>query len=177
MSLDVKSWAFSLEDIPIEFTSDGQNTSPPLEWTPGPSGTKTYALIMDDPDGPRGTWIHWVAWNIHDLNLLKGIARNPHVDTAKGRICQGVNSFGRVGYDGPCPPVGTHRYFFKVYALDTELSLHPDATKRDLLQAMDGHVLVHGELMVTYSRARAMAARRTRPGAPTHIAPSGQGQV
>ena len=173
MSLDVTSWAFSLEDIPVEFTGDGQNISPPLQWTPGPDGTKTYALIMDDPDVPGGTWVHWVAWNIRDVKLLKSIARQPHVDTDKGRICQGANSFGRVGYDGPCPPVGTHRYFFKVYALDTELTLGPDATKRDLLQAMEDHVLTSGELMVTYSRARGLAGRRSKPKAQTRVAPRG----
>ena len=173
MSLDVTSWAFSLEDIPVEFTGDGQNISPPLQWTPGPDGTKAYALIMDDPDVPSGTWVHWVAWNIRDVKLLKSIARQPHVDTNKGRICQGANSFGRVGYDGPCPPVGTHRYFFKVYALDTELTLGPDATKRDLLQAMEDHVLTSGELMVTYSRARGLAGRRSKPKAQTRVAPRG----
>ena len=169
MSFDVSSSAFSLEDIPVEFTGDGRNISPPLHWTPGPDGTKTYALIMDDPDGPSGTWVHWVAWNIRDVKLFKNVARQPQVDTDEGPVCQGVNSFGRVGYDGPCPPVGTHRYFFKVYALDTELTLGPDATKRDLLQAMEGHVLTHSELMVTYSRARGLAGRlnkskpQTRP--------------
>ncbi len=173
MSLDVTSWAFSLEDIPVEFTGDGQNISPPLQWTPGPDRTKVYALIMDDPDGSDGTCVHWVAWNIRDVKLLKSIARQPHVDTNKGRICQGANSFGRVGYDGPCPPVGTHRYFFKVYALDTELTLGPDATKRDLLQAMEGHVLTSGELMVTYSRARGLAGRRSKPKAQTRVAPRG----
>ncbi len=165
MSLEVKSWAFSLEDFPVEFTGDGQNISPPLQWTPGPDGTKSYALIMDDPDGPDGTWAHWVAWNIRDVKLVKNIARKSHIDTEKGPICQGVNSFGRVGYDGPCVPVGTHRYFFKVYALDTELTLEPDTTKQDLLRAMERHVIIHGELMVTYSRARGLAGRRSKPSA------------
>ncbi len=169
MSFDVSSSAFSLEDIPVEFTGDGRNISPPLHWTPGPDGTKTYALIMDDPDGPSGIWVHWVAWNIRDLKLLKNVARKPQVDTDQGLVCQGVNSFERVGYDGPCPPVGTHRYFFKVYALDTELTLDPDATKRDLLQAMEGHVLTHGELMVTYSRARGLAGRFNKSKPQTRV--------
>ena len=161
MSLHVRSGAFALEGIPVEYTGDGRNISPPLEWTPGPEGTKSYALIMDDPDGPGGTWVHWVLWNSRDLCLPAHVACQPQVDTAFGRVSQGRNSFGRIGYAGPCPPTGTHRYFFKVYALDTELDLGPDATKRDLLAAMAGHVLDHGEMMVTYSRARAAAARMT----------------
>lgn len=162
-SLDVKSWSFSLEEIPVEFTGDGKDVSPPLEWTPGPAGTKSYALIMDDPDGPKGTWVHWVAWNIRETRLARGIPKQPHVETAFGRVAQGRNSFSRVGYNGPCPPSGTHRYFFKVYALDIELDLGPDATKKDLLAAMDDHVLASGEIMVTYSRARA-ASHRSRVG-------------
>ena len=161
MSLDVKSWAFALEEIPVEYTGDGKDISPPLEWTPGPEGTRSYVLIMDDPDGPRGTWVHWVVWNIRDTKLHRNIAKQPHVESAFGRICQGRNSFNRIGYNGPCPPLGTHRYFFKVYALDIELELGPDTTKKDLLAAMDGHVVASGEFMVTYSRARAAG---TRPG-------------
>ena len=159
MSLDVRSGAFALEDIPVEYTGDGRNISPPLEWTPGPPGTKSYALIMDDPDGPRGTWVHWVLWNIRDAGLPAHVACQPQVDTAFGRVSQGRNSFGRIGYSGPCPPVGTHRYFFKLYALDTELDLGPDTTRRDLLAAMETHILDHGEMMVTHSRARTLAAR------------------
>jgi len=165
MSFDVKSWAFSLEDFPVEFTTDGRDISPPLQWTPGPDGTKVYALIMDDPDGSDGTCVHWVVWNIHDVKLVKNIAKQSHVDTNMGRICQGVNSFGRVGYDGPCVPVGTHRYFFKVYALNTELTLGPDTTKQDLLRSMERHVIIYTELMVTYSRARGLAGRRSKPSA------------
>ncbi len=171
MSLDVTSRGFALEDIPVEYTRDGRDISPPLDWTRGPRGTRSYALIMDDPDGPRGTWVHWVAWNLHDIRIEADIARQPHVDTAGGRLCQGRNSFGRLGYAGPCPPVGTHRYFFKVYALDRELQLGPDTTKQNLLDAMEGHVLDHGELMVTYSHARAVAARHMDPNADVRVAP------
>ena len=159
MSLDVRSGAFALEDIPVEYTGDGRNISPPLQWTPGPKGTRSYALIMDDPDSPRGTWVHWVLWNIRDPGLPAQVACQPQVDTAFGRVSQGRNSYGRIGYSGPCQPVGTHRYFFKLYALDVELDLGPDATKADLLAAMDTHVLDHGEMMVIHSRARARAAR------------------
>ncbi len=175
MSLAVTSWAFGLEEIPIEYTGDGKDMSPPLEWTPGPEGTKTYVLIMDDPDAPRGTWVHWVAWNIRDTKLPQNLYQQPFVESAFGPMCQGRNSWNRIGYNGPCPPSGTHRYFFKLYALDVELDLPADATKKDLLRAMEGHVLDLGELMVTYSHARAVEASRradeslkngetTRPG-------------
>ena len=172
MSLVITSWAFALEDLPVEFTVDGKNVSPPLEWTLGPPGTKTYVLIMDDPDGPRGIWIHWVAWNIHDTRLHQNVFKQAHIDTPAGRICQGRNSFNRLGYSGPCPPSGTHRYFFKVFALDTELDLGSETTRQDLLAAMEDHVLDYGELMVTYSRARArMAGRTCRPPRPRHVTP------
>ena len=158
MSLDVNSPAFALEFLPVEYSADGRNVSPPLQWSPGPAGTLSYALIMDDPDGPRGIWAHWVAWNIRDTQLLENLPKQPHVETRCGRICQGVNSFGRIGYIGPCPPCGTHRYFFKVYALGTEqLDLTPDATRQDLLDAMESHILDFDELEVTYSHARARA--------------------
>ena len=158
MSLDVTSWAFALEDIPIEYTGNGKDTSPPLEWSPGPEGTVCYAVIVDDPDGPRGCWVHWVVWNIKETRLRQDIPREPIVEAALGRIRQGHNSFERLGYNGPCPPSGTHRYFFKVYALDAELDLGPDATKEELLAAMKGHILDEGELMVTYCRSRSLTS-------------------
>ncbi len=158
MSLDMTSWAFALEDIPIEYTGNGKDVSPPLEWSPGPEGTVCYALIMDDPDGPRGTWVHWVVWNIRDTRLHQAVPRRAVVETAMGKLRQGESSFRRLGYNGPCPPSGVHRYFFKVYALDAELELGPDATKQDLLAAMEGHVLDEGELMVTYCRSRALTS-------------------
>ncbi len=174
MSLDVRSRAFALEDIPVEYTSDGRNISPPLEWTPGPDGTRSYALIMDDPDNPGGTWVHWVLWNIRGTHLQGYVACQPQVDTALGPINQGQNSFGRIGYSGPCPPAGIHRYFFKLYALDTELELGPDTTKRDLLAAMEKHILDHGEIMVTHSRARAIAARLVSTDRPRVTRPTAQ---
>jgi Raf kinase inhibitor-like YbhB/YbcL family protein len=158
MSIDVTSWAFSLEDIPVEYTGNGKDISPPLEWSEGPEGTVCYALILDDPDGPRGVWVHWVVWNIPENRLHQDVARQPVVETAMGQLRQGTNSFERLGYNGPCPPSGVHRYFFKVFALDAELDLPPSATKADLLAAMEGHVLDQGELMVTYSRARAITS-------------------
>lgn len=159
MSLDVTSWAFDLEEFPTEYTCDGRDVSPPLEWSRGPRGTRSYALIMDDPDGPYGTWVHWVAWNIRDTKLPRDVYKQPEVDTALDTMCQGRNSWHRLGYNGPCPPSGTHRYFIKIYALDTELDLGPDTTKKQLLEAMEGHILDQGELMGTYHRARALRER------------------
>ncbi len=89
MSLHVRSGAFALEDIPVEYTGDGRNISPPLEWTPGPEGTTSYAVILDDPDGPGGTWVHWILWNVRDPGLPTHVACQPQVDTAFGRVSQG----------------------------------------------------------------------------------------
>ncbi len=156
MSLDVSSAAFALEDIPVQYTGDGKDISPPLQWSPGPETTKCYALIVDDPDGPRETWVHWLAWNIGDTKLPENVRKQAVVETAMGPMRQGSNSFNRLGYSGPCPPSGVHRYFFKVFALDKELDLPAEASKKDLLEAMEGHVIDQGELMVTYSHARAL---------------------
>ena len=170
MSLSIRSWAFFLEEIPVEFTGDGKDVSPPLEWSTGPDGTRSYALVMDDPDGPRGSWAHWVAWNIPVTKLPPNVLKQPLVETAEGPMCQGKNSYNRYGYAGPCPPTGTHRYFFKVFALDCELDLCPETTRAELLAAIEEHVLDEGELMVTYSRARAtskwpmISSRASRPG-------------
>ncbi len=172
MTLVVTSWAFNLEDLPVEHTGDGRNLSPPLEWTAGPDGTESYALIMDDPDGPRGHWVQWVIWNIRDKRIRENIPKQAIVNTEAGPMSQGRNSYNRLGYAGPCPPSGTHRYFFKVFALDTVLDLGPDTTKKDLLAAMEGHILDEGELMVTHAHGRALRAgravleRRPAPPAP-----------
>ena len=161
MSLYIESRAFALEELPIAFSADGSNASPPLKWSNGPEGTRSYALIMEDPDGPRGVWVHWLAWNIRETELRENLPKQPCVGTGAGPIHQGVNSFCQVGYVGPCPPSGTHRYFFKVYALDTDqLDLDPEASRQDLLNAIEPHVLDCGELMVTYSHARARAEGR-----------------
>ena len=109
MSLDVKSRTMVLEEIPIQYTGNGKDMSPPLEWSAGPEGTVCYAVIVDDPDGPRGTWVHWVVWNIRDTKLHEDIPRDPVVDTGVGQIQQGQNSFERLGYNGPCPPSGRTR--------------------------------------------------------------------
>ena len=143
MEIKINSPAFENgKPIPVKFTADGDDISPILEWSPGPRGTVSYALIMDDPDAPRGTWVHWIAWNITDTRI-KEDSRS---------LTEGRNSWNRVGYGGPAPPSGTHRYFFRIYALDTMLDL-PDSTDVNALKkAMRGHVLAQGELMGTYSR-------------------------
>ena len=137
--------------IPSAYTCDGKDLSPPLAWDDIPSGVKSFALISDDPDAPMGTWVHWVLWNVpaaaRQLNeALPADASLP--DGAR----QGMTDFGRIGYGGPYPPSGAHRYVFKLYALDAALSLKPGATKAQLEAAMDGHILERAELMGTYRR-------------------------
>ncbi len=137
--------------IPAEYTCDGRNVSPPLSWKGIPENAKSIALIMDDPDAPMGTWVHWVLFNIpsNTEKLPKGIPKNPTLGDGSR---QGMTSFGRPGYGGPCPPSGMHRYYFKIYALDTMLDLQTNATKREVENAMKGHVLAQGELMGRYAR-------------------------
>lgn len=149
-ALDVSSSAFKHESaIPSRYTCDGQDMSPPLQWSKGPPGTQSYAIIMDDPDAPNGTFVHWVMWNIIGHQLQENI---PLQASLTGGGAQGTNSFKDIGYGGPCPPSGTHRYFFHLYALDRTLDLEPGATKQGLLDAMNGHILAQGELIGTYSR-------------------------
>ena len=137
--------------IPSQFTCDGSDRSPALAWSGAPAGTRSFALICDDPDAPAGTWVHWVYYDIPATvaGLPEGVSADTHPDPGG---TQGTNDFRRTGYGGPCPPGGTHRYFFKLYALDTVLGLSPGATKRQLLQAMDGHILAEARLMGTYKR-------------------------
>ena len=137
--------------IPSKYTCDGENVSPQLKWEGIPEGTKSLALINDDPDAPMGTWVHWVMWNIPAD--LRGLPENipPEKELPNGSK-QGLNDFKRHGYGGPCPPSGTHRYYFKIYALDSELDLANTATKKDLLNAMEGHILAECQLMGKYER-------------------------
>lgn len=153
MAIRLSSSAFTEgSSIPAKYTCDGQDVSPPLAWSSVPQGAKSLALIADDPDAPVGTWVHWV---LHDLppattELAEGV---PVTETLANGARQGRNDFGRFGYGGPCPPRGKpHRYYFKIYALDTELDLKPGATKPDLLRAMQGHNLAEGQLVGTYKR-------------------------
>ena len=136
------------EPIPVRHSADGEDLSPPLEWTQGPERTRSYALIVDDPDAPSGTFTHWVAWNLHGNSLPEGATRAgklPH------GARQGLNSWKRTGYGGPKPPSGTHRYFFRIHALDTDLDLPETTGANDLRLAMEGHVIAYGELMGRYT--------------------------
>lgn len=151
-SIELSSSAFAEgESIPVQYTCDGDNVSPPLQWQNVPEGSTSLALIADDPDAPVGTFAHWVAYNLppETAELPEDI---PSGDTMAGGGRQGQNGRDQAGYTGPCPPSGTHRYFFKLYALDTELDLEAGASKEELLEAMEGHVLARGELMGRYQR-------------------------
>ena len=150
--MEIKSSAFKAgESIPSKYTCDNIDVSPQLAWSKVPNGTKTFALIADDPDAPSGTYVHWVMFNIpgDQRELSENI---PKTETLENGAIQGTNDFGKIGYGGPCPPSGTHRYYFKLYALDAELDANPVISKKDLLKAMDVHVLEEGELMGRYKR-------------------------
>jgi Raf kinase inhibitor-like YbhB/YbcL family protein len=136
------------EAIPARHTCDGDDVSPPLTWRDPPAGTATFALIVDDPDAPAGTWVHWVLFD-----LPASASEIPEGRTPRGAR-EGKNSWGRPGYGGPCPPSGTHRYFFKLYALDGALDLESGITAADLTRALEGHVLAEAVLMGRYARTR-----------------------
>ena len=144
--LKVHSTVFSHKGhIPPEYTCDGKNVNPPIEVDNIPPQTKTLALIMEDPDAPRQVFDHWLQWNIpHNEAITE--------DSVPG--VSGINSFGNTGYGGPCPPSGAHRYFFKVYALDKKLDLATGATKEELLESMQDHVLAQGEIMGYYQKKK-----------------------
>ena len=152
MSIRVTSDAFPHEGpIPAPYTCSGSDISPALTWGDPPAGTQSFALIMDDPDAPAGTWVHWVLFNIPAS--ARGLAEAlPPGETLPDGSLHGRNSSGNLGYDGPCPPSGTHRYFFKLYALDEMVGVSSGADKGELLKAMEGHILAQGELMGTFSR-------------------------
>jgi len=154
-SLTVTSPAFEAGGaMPAKYTCQGEDTSPALEWSALPQGTQSLALMMDDPDAPVGTWVHWVVYNLppetmglpESASTAKGVAFN----LPEGTL-QGPTSFRRSDYGGPCPPSGSHRYFFKVYALDIAIT-QTGLDKAALLQAMDGHVLASGELVGVYQK-------------------------
>jgi Raf kinase inhibitor-like YbhB/YbcL family protein len=143
--MEVSTQAFGNgQRIPSKHGCLGENSSPPLQIDNIPKETVTFAIIVEDPDAPNGTFDHWVAWNIPPAKILEGGIKVPE---------QGVNSFGSVGYRGPCPPPGSeHRYFFRVFALDTKLDLPAKSPKKDLKKAMEGHILAEAEVMGTYQR-------------------------
>lgn len=153
MSIQIRSAAFDEgQSIPQKHTCDGEDVSPSLSWRNAPDKTKSFALICDDPDAPSGAWVHWV---IYDLPAA--ITELPEAIPTKEEVLngakQGTNDFSRIGYGGPCPPKGNpHRYYFKVYALDSVLSLKAGSTKADVENAMKGHVLGEGKIMGTYKR-------------------------
>lgn len=139
--------------IPPQFTCDGKNISPSLSWSEPPADTKSLALICDDPDAPGKTWVHWVVYNLPPSTRFLPEAVPEGSKIPNGGL-QGINDFKKLSYGGPCPPGGTHRYFFKVYALDEMLDLEPGATKAELEAAMKDRILDRGELMGYYSRKR-----------------------
>ena len=154
MSFELTSSAFAPgEDIPRQYTCDGEDLSPHLTWTDPPEGTRSLALICDDPDAPVGTWTHWLLWGLapEARELPEGMPTDPQLE---GGLRQGVTDFRRLGYGGPCPPKGKpHRYFFHLYALDTTIGLVPGADQRKLREAMEGHALGEAQLMGRYGRA------------------------
>jgi Raf kinase inhibitor-like YbhB/YbcL family protein len=137
--------------IPRQYTCDGRDASPALSWSGVPAETKSLALICDDPDAPAGIWVHWVLVDLPPsmTGLPEGVPATP---TLSGGGVQGKSDFGRLGYGGPCPPSGTHRYEFKLYALDAELKLSAGATKAQLVRAMQGHILAEAKLTGKYKR-------------------------
>ena len=150
-AMKITSTAFTDgERIPVKYTCDGEDVSPPLRMSEMPEGTLSLAIIADDPDAPRGTWVHWVVGGIppDTTDLPENYAAD-----LPGGARHGTNDFGDRGYGGPCPPQGSaHRYFFKVYALDKEIDLKPGAAKADLLREMEGSILGTGQLIGTYQR-------------------------
>ncbi|HEY9738447.1 MAG TPA: YbhB/YbcL family Raf kinase inhibitor-like protein [Trichocoleus sp.] len=138
--------------IPFKYTCDGENVSPPLSWDSPPEGTQSFALILNDRDAPDGHFTHWLVYNLPGnlREMPEGWGNHDHLPNG---IKQGKNDFGETGFGGPCPPEGTHRYFFKLHALDQPVDLPAGATKEDLKQAMEGHILSSVELMGRYGKA------------------------
>ncbi len=145
--MKIESSAFGPNgDIPVKFTCDGDNINPPLKFSGVPQNTQSLVLIMDDPDAPTGTWVHWILWNIPS-NVVEIAEKSVPAGAVQGATSSGQNSYG-----GPCPPSGTHRYFFKVYALDAKLSIPSYSDKAALEKAMEGHVINQAQLVGLYKR-------------------------
>jgi Raf kinase inhibitor-like YbhB/YbcL family protein len=152
--MDIKITSSAFQDaglIPSKYTCDGADVSPPLQWDSVPEDTKSIAVICDDPDAPMGTFVHWVLFNL-SAEIRKLTENVPADETLPNGAKQGTTDFGRTGYGGPCPPSGTHRYYFKVYALNSEIDSPAGARKPDLLRAMEGHILAQGQLLGKYKR-------------------------
>lgn len=152
-TMQLTSTAFAEgQPIPSKYTCDGENVSPPLAWDGVPEGTKSIALIVDDPDSPVGIWVHWVLYDLPATatELPENLPKNQYIP---GGAKQGLNDFKHLGYGGPCPPSGkAHRYYLKLYALDRVLELKPGATKKEVESAMEKHTIAQGQLMGTYKR-------------------------
>jgi Raf kinase inhibitor-like YbhB/YbcL family protein len=164
LTIQLKSPAFTEGGmIPKEYTCDGADTSPPLEWSAIPESARALVLVCDDPDAPTGTWSHWVVLDLHPetRSLAAGIGAVPTqgaepkavAGASMPSIHQGKNDFGKIGYGGPCPPSGTHRYFFRLYALDRPTELPVASTRAAALKAIEEHILAEGRLMGRYSRS------------------------
>jgi Raf kinase inhibitor-like YbhB/YbcL family protein len=152
LTLELMSPDFtSAGTMPKPLTCDGGDSSPALQWKAPPPGTESFVLIADDPDAPIGTWVHWVVYDLP--SALRSLPQNyPKDGQSSDGSRQGRNDFSKIGYGGPCPPAGKpHRYFFKLYALDTKLNLKPAATKKEVEHAMQGHILARGEYIGRYS--------------------------
>ena len=158
MTLSIQSKSFKHNEmIPVRYTCDGQDISPPLEWSGIPVGAKSLGLIVDDPDAPdpaapKMTWVHWVLYNISIE--VQGLEKNIPAASLPAGTKEGINDWGRTGYGGPCPPIGKHRYFFKLYALDIVFADFQQPTKALVEKAFEGHILAKAELVGTYQRSR-----------------------
>jgi Raf kinase inhibitor-like YbhB/YbcL family protein len=158
MTLSIQSKSFGHNEmIPVRYTCDGQDISPPLEWSGIPAGTRSLVLLVEDPDAPdpaapKMTWVHWVLYNIPAE--ARGLAENIETASLPAGTKEGINGWGRKGYGGPCPPIGRHRYFFKLYALDTVLGDIHEPVKEQVEGAYAGHILAKAELVGTYQRPR-----------------------
>ena len=152
--MEIASSAFAQGGtIPAKYTCDGPDVSPPLAWSGVPEGTRSLVLICDDPDAPMGTWVHWVVVNIPPAmtTFSEGVSKG---NLDEQGIIQGMTDFRRPAYGGPCPPSGSHRYYFKLYALDTVLGVDSTATKKQVVSAMKGYILAEAQLMGRYARRR-----------------------
>lgn len=151
MALTLSSDAFNYNQmLPAKYTCDGENVSPPLAWKDIPDNTQSFVLVMDDPDAPMGTWDHWILFNIPAD--ARDLVENVNIENTG--ILPGMNSWKGTSYNGPCPPFGTHRYVFTLYALDGQLELPKGSTKKAIEDAMKGHILAQNEFITKYSRAK-----------------------
>ena len=150
--MKITSTAFEHEGmIPVKYSCKGEDVSPPLKWEGAPEGTKSFVLINDDPDAPIGVWDHWILFNIPSsvTELPEAVPARPELADGSRH---GRNSWGRYDYGGPCPPRGIHRYFFKLYAIDTMLDMKPGARKKEILKAIESHTLAKAELMGRFTK-------------------------